>query len=459
MSDATAYWSAHAFVDGAWRERVELRAGIDGLWTSIRAGIDRAPDATDVGGPVVPSLVDAHSHAFQRAMAGLAERRHAGEDDFWSWRDRMYAVALRIEPAQLRAIAAQLYVELLRGGYTQVCEFHYLKRAPDGGDYGDPLAFAHALGDAAADAGIGLTTLPALYRRAGFTQDALRHDQRRFRLDADEAWADCIALNSAGRPLQNAGVAIHSLRAASRDDIARLLANVADADVPIHIHVAEQQREVDDCIAATGKRPIAWVCEAFAVDPRWQLVHATHATRAEIAGIAAAGAGVVLCPGTEANLGDGAPDLPGWLAAGVPWSLGSDSQVTRSWPEELRWLEYVQRLTRRERNVAADPGRAPSTAERLFETARRGGVRAAGLRTWGFEAGARADFLVLDPRSDALLGVPPERALDALVFSSPTASIRDVYVAGRRVIRDGAHERGIAIASEFAAAMRETSAQ
>ena len=455
----TSFWAAHAFVDGAWRERVELRAGADGHWTSIRVGVEKAPDVVEIDGPVVPSLVDAHSHAFQRAMAGLAERRNAGEDDFWSWRDRMYAVALRVDPDQLRAIAAQLYVELLRGGYTQVCEFHYLKRAPDGGDYADPLALAHALGDAAANAGIGLTTLPVLYRRAGFGQDSLRDDQRRFRLDAEGAWADCAALNAARRPLQNAGAAIHSLRAASREDVARLLANAGDADVPVHIHVAEQVREVEDCVAATGRRPIAWLCSAFPLDERWHLVHATHATHDEIAAVARSGAGVVLCPGTEANLGDGVPDLPGWLAAGVPWSLGSDSQVTRAWPEELRWLEYAQRLTRGERNVAADPDRSPSTAQRLFEAARRGGARAAGLPAWGLQAGARADFLVLDPQSDALLGVPPERALDALVFSSPSAAIRDVYVGGRRVIHDGAHERGVAVASEFAAAMREVSAE
>ncbi|MDH4180470.1 MAG: amidohydrolase family protein, partial [Betaproteobacteria bacterium] len=306
---------------------------------------------------------------------------------------------------------------------------------------------------------IGLTTLPVLYRRAGFGQDSLRDDQRRFRLDAEGAWADCAALNAARRPLQNAGVAIHSLRAASREDVARLLANAGDADVPVHIHVAEQVREVEDCVAATGRRPIAWLCSAFPLDERWHLVHATHATHDEIAAVARSGAGVVLCPGTEANLGDGVPDLPGWLAAGVPWSLGSDSQVTRAWPEELRWLEYAQRLTRGERNVAADPDRSPSTAQRLFEAARRGGARAAGLPAWGLQAGARADFLVLDPQSDALLGVPPERALDALVFSSPSAAIRDVYVGGRRVIHDGAHERGVAVASEFAAAMREVSAE
>ncbi len=447
------FWAPAAFVDGAWRERVLLAAGGDGHWTAIRADGDPAPGAQRLDGPVVPSLVDAHSHAFQRAMAGMAERRHAGEDDFWSWRDRMYAIALRVDPPALRAIAAQLYVELLRGGYTQVCEFHYLRRAPDGGDYPEPLALAHALGDAAARAGIGLTTLPVVYLRAGFGQPALRDDQRRFRLDADGAWSDCRALNAASRPLQNAGVAIHSLRAAGAEAIARLVANVGVAPVPIHVHVAEQAGEVDDCVAATGRRPIAWLAETVPLDARWHLVHATHALRDEIEAVAARDAGVVFCPGTEANLGDGIPDLPGWLAAGVRWTIGSDSQVTRAWPEELRWLEYAQRLLRRARNVAAHPGLAPSTAARLFAAACAGGAAAAGLPAWGLVEGARADFLVLDECGDALLGVPRERTLDALVFSSPGRAIRDVYVAGERVVRDGVHRDAAAIADSFADAM------
>ncbi len=447
------FWAPAAFVDGAWRERVQLAAGTDKHWSAIRADSDPAPGAQRLDGPVIPSLVDAHSHAFQRAMAGLAERRHAGEDDFWSWRDRMYGVALRIGPRELQAIAAQLYVELLRGGYTQVCEFHYLRRAPDGSAYDDPLALAHALGGAAAEAGIGLTTLPVVYLRAGFAQPALRDDQRRFRLDAEGAWSDCRALNAAARPLQNAGVAIHSLRAAAREDMECLLGLVGDATVPIHVHVAEQMGEVEDCLKATGKRPIAWLAESLPLDARWQLVHATHALRDEIEAVATRGAGVVFCPGTEANLGDGIPDLPGWLGAGVRWTIGSDSQVTRAWPEELRWLEYAQRLLRRARNVAADPGVAPSTAMRLFNAACSGGAAAAGLPAWGLVEGARADFLVLDERGDALLGVPRERTLDALVFSSPGRAIRDVYVAGERVVRDGVHRDAATIADAFADAM------
>jgi formimidoylglutamate deiminase len=452
MSTETRFWTASAYVEGTWRDDVELVVGRDGCWSSVRAGVARTADVVDLGGPVVPPLVDAHSHAFQRAMAGFAERRAVGEDDFWSWRDRMYGIALRVAPDVLRAIAGQLYAELLRGGYTHVVEFHYLRHAPDGTPYPEPLALANALGEAAADAGIGLTLLPVLYVRGGFGTP-LRMDQRRFRLDADGVWADARAFAARSQPLQRAGVAVHSVRAAAQEDIERLLANVGDADVPIHVHAAEQVREVDDCLAATGRRPIDWLCRTFPVDARWHLVHATHATPEEIATVAGCGAGIVLCPGTEANLGDGLPDLGGWLSAGVPWSIGSDSQVTRAWPEELRWLEYGQRLALRRRNVAADPPRAPSTAARLFEAARRGGAAAAGFASWGLVAGARADFLVLDAVADALLGVPPDFALDALVFSASGNAIRDVYVAGRQVVRGGVHPAGQRIADRFAQAM------
>ena len=452
QAEGTRYWAPRAFIDGAWRDGVRLIADAAGRWASVEAGAT-ANGCERLSGPVVPSLVDAHSHAFQRAMAGLAERRGAGEDDFWSWRDRMYAVALRISPDQLRAVAAQLYVELLRGGYTQVCEFHYLRGAPDGRDYADPLALAHALGDAAEEAGIGLTTLPVLYRRAGFLQPTLRDDQRRFRLDAEGVLRDAEQLGGAARPLQNAGVAIHSLRAATPQDIARLVELVGDRPLPIHVHVAEQAREVDECLAATGRRPLAWLADTCALDARWQLVHATHAVPQEIAAVAESGAQLVLCPGTEANLGDGIPDLPRWLAAGVRWSIGSDSQVTRSWSEELRWLEYAQRLASRGRNITADPPATPATAARLFEAARRGGAGAAGFASWGLEAGARADFLVLDAGSDALLGVPPDFALDALVFSASGNAIRDVYVAGRQVVREGVHPAAQRVAARFARAM------
>ena len=446
-------WAPRAWVGGRWAEHVLLRIGADGHWAEVRPGVAAPPQAQVLAGPVVPGLVNAHSHAFQRAFAGLAEHRESEADDFWSWRDRMYRVALRITPAQLRAVAAQLYTELLRGGYTQVCEFHYLHHAGDGSAYADPLALSWALADAAAEAGIGLTLLPVLYRRAGFHQHALRADQRRFATDAVTVRAMQRDLAASARPLLNAGVAVHSLRAAEAAAIAALADGLGD--MPIHIHVAEQQAEVDDCVAATGLRPIDWLCTHAAPDARWQLVHATHATKAEIDAVARAGAGIVLCPSTEANLGDGLTDVPGWLAAGVPLAIGSDSQVTRAWREELRWLDYGQRLMRQQRNVCAAPDEGlPSTAARLLQRALDGGGRAAGFARWGLTAGARADLLVIDTGDASLLGVPAERLLDALVFSSPGRPFADVMVAGRWVRSGRRLPQAAAVGARFADAMR-----
>jgi formimidoylglutamate deiminase len=454
---AERLWAPWAWTGAAWEHGVVLDLARDGRWASVQYGFKRPPvGARPLPGPVLPGLVNAHSHAFQRAFAGLAERREAAGDDFWSWRDRMYQVALRITPAQLQAVAAQLYVELLRGGYTQVCEFHYLQHQPDGRPYDDPLALSWALADAAAQAGIGLTMLPVLYQRAGFAQPTLREDQRRFATTPQAVWQAREALQRSGRPLLNAGIAIHSLRAASAEGVRELLALAEGmADGPVHLHIAEQTAEVDDCLAAHGARPIEWLCREFAPDARWQLVHATHATPAEIEAVADTGAGIVLCPSTEGNLGDGLADLPGWLQAEVPIAIGSDSHVTRAWPEELRWLDYGQRLLLRRRNVAAAPEQdEPATAARLFDAALAGGAAAAGFPRWGLQPGARADLLVLDTQDDALLGLPAERLLDALVFSSPCAAIRDVYVAGRRVIHEGRHAAQDEVRRGFLEAMQ-----
>jgi formimidoylglutamate deiminase len=451
---AALYWAPQAWVDGRWADAVLLRSGADGCWAQIQTGTPAPPQAETLAGPALPSLVDAHSHAFQRAFAGLAERRNSEADDFWSWRDRMYQVALRIVPAQLRAVAAMLYAELLRGGYTQVCEFHYLQHDVDGRRYADPLALSWALADAAADAGIGLTLLPVLYQRAGFAQPALRDDQRRFATDAAAVRALQRGLAGSGRPLLNAGVAIHSLRAAAPASVGQLLDSLGD--VPIHIHVAEQTAEVDDCLQATGQRPIEWLAHHAGLDARWQLVHATHSVPQEIDAVARSGAGVVICPSTEGNLGDGFADLPGWLGAGVPVAIGSDSQVTRAWPEELRWLEYGQRLLHRQRNVGAAPGQGePATAARLFGRALSAGGPAAGFGRWGLSVGARADLLVLDTQDSSLLGLPAERLLDALVFSSPGQPFRDVMVAGRWALREHRLQGQADITPRFAAAMLE----
>jgi formimidoylglutamate deiminase len=433
-----------------------LGVGEDGCWSEVTPDTTAPPGARVLPGPALPGMVDAHSHAFQRAFAGLAESRTGAHDDFWSWRDRMYAAALRITPGQLAAVAAHLYFELLRGGYTHVCEFHYLHHAPDGSRHADPLAMTRPLVEAAAGAGIGLTVLPALYERAGFSQTSLRDDQRRFAAGVDEVLALRDGVRALGAPHVHPGVAIHSLRAASPASIARLVERVAGDEGPIHVHVAEQVGEVEDCLAATGARPVEWLAANVPLDSRWQLVHATHTTPEEIAAVARSKAGVVLCPGTEANLGDGVTDLAGWLAAGVPLAVGSDSQVTRDWPRELCLLEYGQRLRQRRRNVAAAPEAGqPSTAVRLFSEALRAGAVSAGLPRWGLEPGARADLLVIDTGDPALLGIPAERLLDALVFAGPGGPFRDVYVAGRAVVRNHVHPEAAAIAAPFRDAVRD----
>ena len=477
----------HAWIDGRWQADVRLDIGADGRCTAVTPGVrERPAGAHALAGPVLPGLVNAHSHAFQRAFAGRAERRQGAHDDFWSWRDRMYGVALRLTPESLRAVAAQLYAEMLAGGYTHVCEFHYLHHAPDGRPYAERCAMARALAQAAHDAGIGLTLLPVLYERAGFTQPRLRDDQRRFATTVDEVLAMRDEIRAWGLDGVHAGVAIHSLRAASAESIRALARRCADDPGPIHLHIAEQTAEVDDCVAATGHRPIEWLAAQGVLDARWHLVHATHATPAEIEAVARSGAGVVVCPTTEANLGDGLFDLPRWLAHGVPMSIGSDSHVCRHWARELQCLEYGQRLALRRRNVAAAPELGqPSTAERLFGAALAAGPGAAfgavgaagaagafgGFGSFGgfgpvagaspdrpapagLAPDARADLLVLDPATPGLAGAPIEDTLDALVFATDVPALREVWVGGRCRLGADGHPEAERLAGAFERALQ-----
>jgi formimidoylglutamate deiminase len=433
MREPRRFFAEHAWVAGAWARDVRLVAGHDGLWSEVRPDCPVAERAgcERLAGPVLPGLVNGHSHAFQRAMAGLAERAAPGRDDFWGWRDRMYAAALRITPRQLEAVACFLYVELLRAGYTHVCEFHYLHNDSDGRPYADPAELSLALVRAAQRACIGLTLLPTLYMRAGFGAQDLRADQRRFASTPAAVLHIAQAVRAQASATLATGIALHSLRAV--DEGALRETAQAAAGLPLHIHVAEQRREVDDCLQHHGLRPVEWLLRHASVDAHWNLVHATHASAQELQDAHARGAALVLCPSTEANLGDGVFDLGTWLGLGGAWTIGSDSQVTRSWSEELRLLEYSQRLALRQRNVAARAAGTTSTAAALFEGALAGGAAASGLPTGGLAAGRRADFCMVDPAAPALAGIPSEHLLDALVFSSPDAPLARVCVAGRDV--------------------------
>jgi len=456
MAEPQSYVATQAWVNGAWAQDVLLTVGADGHWTNIE--VNAAPqaqrDATRLNGAVLPGLVNAHSHAFQRAIAGLTERASAGEDDFWRWRDRMYSAALRITPDQLEAVAALLYAELLQAGYTQVCEFHYLHNNTDGQPYADPLAMSMALVRAAQRTGMGLTLLPTLYMRSGFGATGLREDQRRFASTPDSVLRLAEGALAQGGACINAGLALHSLRAVEKAALNEVAAAAQAKGMALHIHIAEQTQEVDDCVAATGQRPIDWLLSHAAVDARWNLVHATQATAAELWGVQRSGASIVICPTTEANLGDGVFDLPAYAAAGGHWSVGSDSHVTRSWQEELRLLEYSQRLSLRQRNIASRVLGGPSSAEQLFSKALAGGSAATSLPMVGLQVGQRADFAVVDMASPALLGVPEDHVLDAMVFSSPETRISEVFVAGQPVVSGGQVREWPRLAADFSAAMK-----
>lgn len=429
------FFAPLAWVKGGWARDVLLEAA-QGRWTRIVAGASMADrlGAATLHGPVLPGLVNAHSHAFQRAMAGLTERSPGGDDDFWSWRDRMYRAANRITPQQLEAVAAFLYAELLHAGYTHVCEFHYLHNDIDGRPYADPVEMSRALARAAHRAGIGLTLLPTLYMRSGFAAKGLRDDQRRFASTPESVLriASAVRSGSSDPTRITAGVALHSLRAVD----AAAMREAADAakGMPIHIHIAEQRREVEDCIAEHGQRPIEFLLAQAKLDERWNLVHATQGTAQELDDLRRTGAAVVLCPSTEGNLGDGIFDLPAWMGGSGNWSIGSDSHVTRSWREELRLLEYSQRFHLRKRNVAANAAVTESSAAALYQGALDGGSAAAGLPLGGLKEGQRADFVVVDRDAHELAGIPDDHLLDALVFSSPESKWRQVYVAGEQVL-------------------------
>lgn len=452
---AGALFARHALLPDGWRRDVLLEWDARGDLIAVEPDA-AAPPAAQHAEYVLPGMVNLHSHAFQRALGGLTERagNASGQtvDSFWTWRDLMYRFASRITPAQIEAIAAQLYAECLRHGYTAMCEFHYIQRDVDGAVYARPAQTAERIAAAAGRTGIGMTLLPVMYAYAGFKEQPLMDAQRRFRSDPEFVLRIVEALEGLRAPQLEIGAAPHSLRAASLPQL-RELAQSMPAGRPLHIHIAEQQLEVDQCLQATGRRPVDYLLDEMPVDARWCLVHATHLSTSEVTRLAHSGAVAGLCPSTEANLGDGLFPLEAFLQAGGAFGIGSDSHVSHSPVEELRWLEYGQRLLHGRRNIAVTNGQRDVGAL-LWQRALQGGAQASGRRLGALQSGRRADLLVLDAEHPNLDGAAPDEVLGRFLFCGNDNLVRDVLVGGAWVVRAGRHAAQEEIAREYKTALR-----
>ena len=443
------YFPPRALVGAAWEEDVRITVDEEGNISEVRKN-DKAEGAEKLGGPVVPGMANLHSHAFQRAMAGLTETRGSPHDDFWSWRELMYRFVERITPAQAQAIARQLYVEMLRHGYTAVAEFHYVHNDAAGRPYAPPGEMLQRHFEASREAQIAITLLPSLYAWSDFGAKPLQPRQRRFNAGAAFVLSLVETANkwAPHDPDVRVGVSPHSLRAADPASLHDLITGIKamDGEAPIHIHAAEQTKEVHDCLAWSGRRPVAWLLENMPVDARWCLVHATHLEEGEMRALAASGAVAGLCPTTEGDLGDGIFALAEYREAGGRYGIGGDSHVSRDPAEELRLLEYFQRVTKRKRNVVTSE-QSLSVGTTLGREAAAGGAQALGRRMGAIAPGLRADLVVLD----AVEGDP----LNALIFSGERDLVRDVMVAGRWVVRDGRHPMADSAASAYRKVLQE----
>jgi formimidoylglutamate deiminase len=458
-NDARQLIAQRALLPEGWRNNVLLEWDATGVLTAVRPDAEAIALAPRVEAAVLPGIVNLHSHAFQRAMAGLTEYRSNPSDSFWSWRTLMYKFAGKLSPSDLKAIAVQLYIEMLQAGYTSVCEFHYLHHDTDGKPYADPAENLVCLIEAAQEVGIGLTLLPVLYQYSGFGAQAPHVGQARF-INSPEWMMNVLQRLQAAHPQHPGlrfGVAPHSLRAVSPASLTELLNALKqwDAAAPIHIHIAEQTKEVEDCIAVFGERPVAWLLDYFDVDRHWCLVHATHMTEAETRALARSGAIAGICPTTEANLGDGIFNGVDYVAAHGRWGIGSDSHIGTSVGEELRLLEYTQRLQHRQRNMLVGNG-DHSVGGYLYREALHGGAAASGRPVAGLKAGQRADLLVLDPQHADLCGKQGDQQLDSFIFCRHGSTpLRDVMVGGRWVVKDRRHALQNKSAAAYAGTLKK----
>ncbi|MEX0292588.1 formimidoylglutamate deiminase [Pseudomonas putida] len=434
----SAYFAECALLPDGWASDVRIEVASDGTMTHIDSGAS-ADGAERLAGPLLPGMPNLHSHAFQRAMAGLAEVAGNPNDSFWTWRELMYRLVGKITPEQLQIIARQLYIEMLKAGYTSVAEFHYVHHDQAGKAYADPAELSRRISAAAASSGIGLTLLPVLYSHAGFGGQPPNEGQRRF-INSTEQYLQLhaqLAATIAAQPAQQVGLCFHSLRAVTPAQIAQVLA-AGNQQCPIHIHIAEQQKEVDDCLAWSGLRPLQWLYEHVQVDARWCLVHATHAQADEVAAMAGSGAVAGLCLTTEANLGDGIFPAVDYLSQGGRIGIGSDSHVSLSVVEELRWLEYGQRLRDQRRNRLYREDQ-PMVGRTLYDAALMGGAQALGQPVGELAVGKRADWLVLDGQDPYIATADEDAILNRWLFAGSDRQVRDVMVNGQWVVRQGRH--------------------
>jgi formimidoylglutamate deiminase len=449
----TPVFARKALLQKGWADDVRLDVR-DGCIARVEAGARPTDDDVRVG-IVIPGLANAHSHAFQRALAGRTEERSPrGKDNFWTWRERMYELAGRLDPATLEAIAAQVYTEMLESGYTSVAEFHYLHAVAGGRHPRGSLA--SAILAAAGRAGIRMAYIPVLYERAGFEASRPEGHQALFALDIDTFVEHFETVSGSAAGKVTVGIGAHSLRAVGQASLARVAGLARERGIPMHLHIAEQQREVDQCLASYGRRPVRWLLENHAVDASWCLVHATHMDKDEVESLAKSGAVVCLCPSTEANLGDGLFPLHHFLSHGGEIAIGSDSHVSVNPFEELRWLEYGQRLATHSRNIAALDD--AHVGRELFLRVLAGGARATGHQAGGLEKNARADLVALYEDDPMLIGHGDASLLDALVFSGYRLPVERVMVGGEWCVVDGEHTGRRDIRKDFAAALERIGA-
>ncbi len=446
----TVIFARQALLAEGWATNLRLTLK-DGIIDAIQA--DAAPRPGDVTvDTLLPALGNLHSHAFQRAMAGMTEFRQAGRDSFWTWRDLMYRFTEQLTPEQIEAIAAQVYVEMLEAGYASVGEFHYLHHQPGGAPYDNIAELSDRIFAAARATGIGLTHLPVLYSYGGAGKVPLGPGQRRFGNDVDRFRKLVDAARESARALPadtRLGIAPHSLRATAPEDLDDLLAGLTGA--PIHIHIAEQPKEVADIRAWLGQRPVAWLLDHMPVGRDWCLIHATHMSDEETRRMAASGAVAGLCPITEANLGDGPFNGPAYLAAAGNWGIGSDSNVNIALTEELRLLEYAQRLRDMRRNIlTADEG---SVGAYLYVAAAKGGAQALMRDAGAIATRKLADLVAIDSTDPRLFALPSQRLLDGLVFAASDTVVTDVWSAGRHCVSEGRHKDRARVLAGYRRAM------